>query len=129
MTPLYTFWHILFKFGREINLIILALNNGHQNRIFCWKFLRQSNIIDYSINIPFWKIWIFLNTNMWNWELRNECFIQKAIKSVIINMNYTPFYLCLCFWLHYAIKFEMMCIHCVIESAAVWSKMSNCALQ
>lgn len=44
-------------------------------------------------------------------------------------MNYTPFYLCLCFWLHYAIKFEMMCIHCVIESAAVWSKMSNCALQ
>lgn len=47
-------------------------------------------------------------------------------------MNGTPHYLCLYFWLHYAMKFEMMCIHCVIESAcmpAAWQKMSNCALQ
>lgn len=41
-------------------------------------------------------------------------FIHKTIKSVIIKMNCTPVYLC--FWLHYAMKFEMMCIHCEIES-------------
>lgn len=34
-------------------------------------------------------------------------------------MNGTPHYLCLYFWLHYAMKFEMMCIHCVIESACM----------
>lgn len=56
---------------------------------------------------------------MWNGELWSGCFIQKTIKSVIINMNGTPHYLCLYFWLHYAMKFEMMCIHCVIESACM----------
>lgn len=34
-------------------------------------------------------------------------------------MNGTPHYLCLYFWLRYAMKFEMMCIHCVIESACM----------
>lgn len=44
-------------------------------------------------------------------------FIHKTIKSVIIKMNCTPLYLC--FWLHYAMKFEMMCIHCEIESVGM----------